>query len=163
MELTPHERAQVGQIGGWQDDLVEPLERAVSAAAAAVGGPLPLALGAAVRGFGRPPRVWALPVEDRSGRLVALVGDLTRRLVDLNPSFRPDPRPYSPHVTVFRNPGGPPRGIPPAGPLSFTARTVSLIRSDLGPGGSRYTALTRADLDPTPHDTAVPATAGDPA
>lgn len=53
-----------------------------------------------------PARVLALAVDDPSGALTALQGDIARRLAATG-VYRPEKRPYLPHVTVarYRRPG----------------------------------------------------------
>jgi 2'-5' RNA ligase len=71
--------------------------------------------------------------------------------------FARDPRPYSPHLTLARVPESLPsdtgaritaalRQARLAETAPFTVSRTSLIRSQLGPGGARYTRLANADL-----------------
>jgi 2'-5' RNA ligase len=71
--------------------------------------------------------------------------------------FAREIRPFSPHLTLARVPESVPADTgaqiaaalrntraPEAAP--FSVREVSLIRSQLGPGGARYTRLATAEL-----------------
>jgi RNA 2',3'-cyclic 3'-phosphodiesterase len=70
----------------------------------------------------------------------------------VRPSGRgPEPAPGRPDRPGPQRPNGPPRGRAPAAveppqPVGFVADTVSLFRSHLGPGGSRYEPLERIRL-----------------
>ncbi len=68
--------------------------------------------------------------------------------------FRREGRPYRPHITIgrFRKP---PRRAPapqtlPFGPTSWTAEAITLMQSDLGPGGPTYTPLAEMRLGEKP-------------
>jgi 2'-5' RNA ligase len=108
---------------------------------------------------GRPqrgrPRLIALPVlggqveklEDNLGRILAFEG-----------LYRPEKRPFWPHVTIarVRNEGGgsrqPMQLDIPTGPAPtkrtgwFGAVRISLYRSELQPSGARYVPLAQAEL-----------------
>lgn len=67
--------------------------------------------------------------------------------------FSRDPRPFRPHLTVGRiKSARPPRGLTalaasyPLPALSFVAREIKLMRSELLPEGARYTALAGVSL-----------------
>jgi 2'-5' RNA ligase len=92
------------------------------------------------------------------GDIAAL--QLLQRRVDEQVSsmgFAREIRPYSPHLTLARVPESAPEGTGaqissairsaklPATP-AFTVSAVSLVRSQLGPGGARYTRLAEARL-----------------
>ena len=127
---------------------VDTLSRAASVTAA---GLAPFAL--TVEGAGTfPPRgaarvLW-LGVRDDSGQL----SQLQRRLEDVCAveGFAPEPKPYKPHLTLARLRA--PRDAAalseahrraPFGPHTFQVPDFVLMRSDLGPGGSRYTPVLR--------------------
>ncbi|HVY76909.1 MAG TPA: RNA 2',3'-cyclic phosphodiesterase [Solirubrobacterales bacterium] len=100
-------------------------------------------------------RLFALPVS--SPAAVALQGELEAALV-AERLYKPEKRPFWPHVTVARvRPGErgsrrpapverPPGPLP--GPLLEPARCVrvTLYRSELNPMGARYTPLARVEL-----------------
>jgi RNA 2',3'-cyclic 3'-phosphodiesterase len=105
----------------------------------------------------RRPRLFALDAP--SERAVALQGELSRRLVAAR-LYRPEKRPFWPHVTVARvrperghrnrpravarRPGALPEGMEHA----FGAVRVTLYRSTLRPQGAEYTPLAGLDLPP---------------
>jgi len=101
----------------------------------------------------RRPNVLAVALEDHAGALQSLQARLAGPLVD-GGWYRREVRPYLPHVTVARVRGGrrashvvplrPPR-LPAPPPVAFSGGAVLLQRSYLGPGGSRYETLVRAD------------------
>lgn len=85
-------------------------------------------------------RILWVGLEDRSAG-----GDLARLARALEDGvrgagFAPEERAFAPHVTIARarTPTRPP-ALPPAAPqASFVARELALVRSHLGPAGSRY-------------------------
>jgi 2'-5' RNA ligase len=87
----------------------------------------------------RRPRVLAVGLEDVSGALAGLQGELAGAL-ERGGWYKREARPFWGHVTVgrFGRAGG--RAVelvaPPA--VSFAGVSVVLLRSRLGPGGSRY-------------------------
>jgi len=122
--------------------------------AAALGLPV---FDAALRGLGafpsitRPRVIWAGMTEG-AGAMVELAGRVEEALAAVG--FARDARPFSPHVTLgrVRRPG-------PNGALASALRAadahefggirvagVRLIRSELSPGGARYTELAAARL-----------------
>jgi 2'-5' RNA ligase len=99
-----------------------------------------------------PARLFALPAD--SPTTVALQGDLTRRLV-AERLYKPEKRPFWPHVTVARvrrgtrrrqrvdrQPGELPRGL--LSPIQCVRLT--LYRSELQPLGARYAPLAQVKL-----------------
>jgi 2'-5' RNA ligase len=98
-----------------------------------------------------PPRVLWLGIEDISGQL----SNLHRSLEDecAAAGFQREPRPFKPHFTVarIRTPHGA-RELADAHretsfePQNFNASELVLMRSELGPGGSRYTPLSHHPL-----------------
>lgn len=99
----------------------------------------------------RRPRVIALDLADLEGRAAALQGTVAEALADAV-GYEPESRRFRPHVTLarVRKGGHPAPRAPvraPGGP--FTAAEVVLYRSELGPGGARYTALSTTALPVT--------------
>jgi 2'-5' RNA ligase len=95
------------------------------------------------------PRVLAVAIEDRSRDLHRLQARLAAALSELG-SYQPERRPFVPHVTLARARGSgtrPARPGEPARPLSFTASTVTLLRSTPSPAGSVYEPLRSVFLD----------------
>lgn len=101
------------------------------------------------------PRLFALPAE--SAETVSLQGELEGRLVEKR-LYKPEKRPFWPHVTVARvrreergssRPARVSRG-PDALPKSlreaFDGVRVTLYRSQLQPQGARYTPLAQVEL-----------------
>jgi 2'-5' RNA ligase len=135
---------------------VEPITEIIEWAAV---DPVPMELGGPV---GRPargrPKLIALPVlggpveglEDRLGRILAFEG-----------FYKPEERPYWPHVTVARvrgEGGGSRQPMPveiPSGPAPtqrigrFRGVRISLYFSELQPRGARYVPLAQAELPGT--------------
>jgi 2'-5' RNA ligase len=122
---------------------------AASARAATGAGPFALTISAA-GAFPRrgAPRVLWLGVEDESGGLASL----HRRLEDECEAagFARDDRPFSPHLTLARaREQASARRLAdlhrqtPFEPQTFQVAELLVIRSELSPGGSRYTALSR--------------------
>ncbi|MEA2146248.1 MAG: 2,3-cyclic 3-phosphodiesterase [Solirubrobacteraceae bacterium] len=96
----------------------------------------------------RSPRVLAVGLEDDEGRL----GDVRARLsagLAAGGWYRPEARPYLPHVTVGRVRRGAPvtpgRLLAPE-PVAFAGRRVSLYRSVLARAGARYEVLGGVEL-----------------
>jgi RNA 2',3'-cyclic 3'-phosphodiesterase len=96
----------------------------------------------------RRPHVLTVALQD-DGALAALHAQVVERLEDALPTWRPDERPFRPHVTVARvRRGARPRrsGLPDAPHGDFSAGSVVLFRSHLGGGPARYEALERVAL-----------------
>jgi RNA 2',3'-cyclic 3'-phosphodiesterase len=95
----------------------------------------------------RRPRLWALDLADRDGRAAEVQAAVADPLA-AGGWYRPEKRPFWPHVTVarLRARERPPRvaAEPPAG--SFTASEVVLYRSRLSRAGADYEALARMRL-----------------
>lgn len=96
----------------------------------------------------RSPRVLAVGLEDDEGRL----GDVQARLsagLAAGGWYRPEARPYLPHVTVGRVRRGarvtPGRLLAPE-PVAFAGRRVTLYRSVLARAGARYEVLGGVEL-----------------
>jgi 2'-5' RNA ligase len=132
---------------GWQD------ESAAERIAEAAFGSLP---------EGRPPllaateikpvpprnaRLFALDLDDEGGRAGRLQGAMSDAL-EAGGWYRPEKRPFWPHITLARVKRGerrvpppPPEPAPPAEP--FEATLVTLYRSTLRPQGALYEPLAR--------------------
>ncbi len=133
---------EIGRLGG----IVEGLE-----------GPAPtIELGDPVaRPSSRQPRLFALPAD--SPGAMTLQAELARRLVAAR-LYKPEKRPFWPHVTVARvksegqrarrprrvekAPGGLPRDLL----HSTSCVRVTLYRSEIQPQGARYTPLAQVEL-----------------
>jgi 2'-5' RNA ligase len=106
--------------------------------------------------FGRKgqPRVAWVDVSGDSERLIRLQAAIDHELAAIG--FQADSRPYSPHLTLARIPDDRAREVaeplaraigivpPPVGEIPVEA--VSLMRSELRPGGAVYTRLFTAPL-----------------
>ena len=138
-------------LGEIEPSRVEDLSGAASCAAAGVE---PFALTIAEAGafppHGRPRVLW-LGVEDASGRLAVLQRSLEDACAAAG--FAREPRPLKPHLTLarLRSPQGA-HELAAAHreaqfqPQPFTASELVVMRSELGPGGSRYTPLSQFTL-----------------
>jgi 2'-5' RNA ligase len=138
-------------IGEIEASRVEALSRA---AAAAVEACEPFDLSIEESGTFPPrgaARVLWLGVKDASGRLA----QLQKRVEDMCEAagFPREPRAFKPHLTVarLRTPQGThalseAHRHTPFGPYRFKVSELLVIRSELGPGGSRYTPLSRHRL-----------------
>jgi RNA 2',3'-cyclic 3'-phosphodiesterase len=96
---------------------------------------------------GRPRMIWARL--EAPAELAELARAIATAAAQLAPDARA-PRTGSPHVTLARLRRRPPRGtvLPPL-PVAGTPVAVeacTLVRSELGPGGSRYTTLATLPL-----------------
>ena len=95
------------------------------------------------------PRLFALDLEDPDGACVALQDAVSRALAGER-VYRPEKRPFWPHVTLARVKRDVRRaaplagGDPPAEP--FEARELTLYRSTLRPQGAQYTPLAQVML-----------------
>ena len=134
---------------GWQDESAA--ERISAAAFAAVSESMPPQLTPlGVRPLPpRAPRLFALDLEDSGGRAVALQAAVSRAL-EAGSWYRPEKRPFWPHVTLARVKRGVRRAPsleddPPAGE-PFEARRVTLYRSTLRPQGALYEPLARLNI-----------------
>jgi 2'-5' RNA ligase len=110
-------------------------------------GPVPLALGGPLWLAPRRPHVLTLALEDPEGALGRLHGAMTEAL-RAGVGHRPEGRALRPHVTVARVRRGArvrPESVALPDPprLAFAAPALTLYRSRLGPGGSRYEPLAR--------------------
>lgn len=96
----------------------------------------------------RRPRVLAVDLDDEDGRGAAVHEALAGAL-EAAGLYERERRAFWPHVTVARvRPRARLRGLqaPPPPTDPFTAREVTLYRSDLHPSGARYVALERMAL-----------------
>ena len=98
----------------------------------------------------RRPRLFALDLEDPDGGAAAVQAAVSEALAS-GGYFKPEKRPFWPHVTLARVRRGVKRVEPIAlepPSLDFEARRVTLYRSHLSPRGARYEALERRELAP---------------
>jgi 2'-5' RNA ligase len=135
---------------GWQDEAAaEAIAEAAFGAAAPVAPPV--LRSAAVRALPpRDPRLFALDLDDADGRAGAVQGAVSDAL-EAGRWYRPEKRPFWPHVTLARVKRGerrvPPLPDAPAPPDEpFEARELTLYRSTLRPQGAVYEPLARAML-----------------
>lgn len=128
-------------LGAKPEMAIAPLSELVVSCAAGAGGVAGLALGEPLWLPRHRPRVLAVALEDRHGRLAALQASLVERLV-AGAWHEPEARPYLPHVTVARVRGRPAAEDLPAPPrLAFDGAAVVLYRSRPSPAGARYEPL----------------------
>jgi 2'-5' RNA ligase len=134
---------------GWQDE--QEAETIASAAFEACAG-LPAARLRAgdVRPLPpRDPRLFALDLDDEDGRAVALQSAVSDAL-EAGRWYRPEKRPFWPHVTLARVKRGrrraPPLPDAPPPPDAFAADQLTLYRSTLRPQGALYEPLARTTL-----------------
>lgn len=135
-------------LGEVEPSRVEDLSRAASHAASRVE-PFRLTIdeAGAFPPHGQPRVLW-LGIEDSSGRLAALQSSLEDACAAAG--FPREPRPFKPHLTLarLRSPQGA-RELAAAHreahfePQDFNVSELVVMRSELGPGGSRYTPLSR--------------------
>ena len=141
---------------GWQDESAAP-RIAEAAIEALPGGPAPRLTPVGIRAVPpRGPRLFALDLEDEGGRSTALQAAASAAL-EAGGWYRPEKRPFWPHLTLARAKRGERRVRPiedgPPPPDPFDAVAVTLYRSTLRPQGALYEPLARTVL----------ADAGDPA
>jgi 2'-5' RNA ligase len=132
---------------GWQDESAA--ERIAEAAFGALpAAPPPRLAAAGVRPLPpRDPRLFALDLDDEHGRSTALQSAVSDAL-EAGGWYRPEKRPFWPHITLARVkrgerrvPAPPDSPPPPAEP--FDAAVVTLYRSTLRPQGALYEPLAR--------------------
>jgi 2'-5' RNA ligase len=138
---------------GWRP--VREVDRIAAECAGAGAGaepPVRVSLGEVLWLPRRRPRVVAVELEAASDpdsrRLDALQSKLAQALA-AGDFYEPERRPFLAHVTVARVPGRArmrPRELAAPERLSFTLSTMTLFRSHLEPGGSRYEPLARVRL-----------------
>jgi 2'-5' RNA ligase len=135
---------------GWQD---EKAAEAIAGAAfdATSGLSAPLLRAAGVRPLPpRDPRLFALDLEDEDGRAGAVQQAVSDAL-EAGRWYRPEKRPFWPHLTLARVKRGerrvPPLPGAPAPPgEAFEAGELTLYRSTLRPQGAIYEPLGRTEL-----------------
>jgi RNA 2',3'-cyclic 3'-phosphodiesterase len=135
---------------GWQD---EAAAEAIAEAAfgASSGARAALLRAAAVKPLPpRDPRLFALDLDDEGGRASAIQAGMSEALAG-GGWYRPEKRPFWPHITLARVKRGqrrvpplPEVPTPPARP--FQAAELTLYRSTLRPQGALYEPLARATL-----------------
>ena len=151
LRLVPAERLHVTLVFlGWrEEDAVEAIGDLVVRRQAS---PVPLAVGEPLWLAPRRPHVLTLTLEDRAGELARLQGEVSEAL-RAGAGHEPEARAFRPHVTVARVRGGA-RVRPAAVALpeppraAFAAEALTLYRSRLARGGSRYEAVARLALPP---------------
>jgi 2'-5' RNA ligase len=133
---------------GWQD---ESAAEAIAATAfgPAAGLPAPVLTAGEVRPL--PPRgtrLFALDLADQEGRCTELQDAMSRALA-AERYYRPEKRPFWPHVTLARVKrgarAGPLPDLPPPA-ASMEAADLTLYRSTLRPQGALYEPLARHSL-----------------
>ena len=131
---------------GWQDEAAAP-KIAEAAFAALPGGPPPWLTPTGVRSVPpRDPRLFALDLDDEDGRAGALQAVASAAL-EAGGWYRPEKRPFWPHLTLARVKRGEhrvaplPHEPPPTEP--FQAPVITLYRSTLRPQGALYEPLAR--------------------
>jgi 2'-5' RNA ligase len=134
---------------GWQD---ESAADAISAAAfgAAAERVAPVLRAGEVRALPpRNPRLFALDLHDEGGRATALQAALSDGL-EAGRWYRPEKRPFWPHLTLARVKRGERRVDGLTGPAApgypFRAAELTLYRSTLRPQGALYEPLARTAL-----------------
>jgi len=132
---------------GWQD---EAAANAIAAAAFGSAGAAPLLRAAGVRPLPpRDPRLFALDLDDEDGRASALQAGISDAL-EAGGWYRPEKRPFWPHMTLARVKRGqrrvPPLSQNPPPGEPFTAADLTLYRSTLRPQGALYEPLARTSL-----------------
>jgi RNA 2',3'-cyclic 3'-phosphodiesterase len=131
---------------GWQAE--KDVERIAGAAFGPAGGLEPPLLAASgVRPLPpRRPRLFALDLVDDGERATSLQ-DVMSRALEAEKLYRPEKRPFWPHVTLARVKRGqraePLPELPPPGE-AFEAADLTLYRSTLRPQGALYEPLARA-------------------
>jgi 2'-5' RNA ligase len=133
----------------WQDEAEA--EAIAEAAFGAATAPAPVLRPAAVRALPpRDPRLFALDLDDDEGRASALQAAVSEAL-EAGRWYRPEKRPFWPHITLARVKRGERRVAPlPASPPPpgerFAAAALTLYRSTLRPQGALYEPLARVAL-----------------
>ena len=133
---------------GWQDEsAAEAIFEAAEGAAGGMHSPVLRPVG--VRALPpRDPRLFALDLEDEHGRAVELQGTVSGALERW---YRPEKRPFWPHVTLARVKRGERRvaalpGAPAPPGDALRASMLTLYRSILRPQGAVYDPLARMEL-----------------
>ncbi|HEU0023930.1 MAG TPA: RNA 2',3'-cyclic phosphodiesterase [Thermoleophilaceae bacterium] len=134
---------------GWQDEAAA--ERIAARAFEGSDGPAPVLVAGEVRSVPpSAPRLFALDLEDDGGRAARLQAAVSAALESAG-VYRPERRPFWPHLTLARVkrgerrvPGLPPGPSPPDGPI--LAAELTLYSSTLRPQGALYAPLARRVL-----------------
>jgi RNA 2',3'-cyclic 3'-phosphodiesterase len=99
----------------------------------------------------RPSTVWAGLAGDGAKTMSAIVADLGNLLENLG--FAREERAFTPHVTLARVKAKPPETLRQVGERNaktvfntVTCEEIEILRSELGPDGSKYTVLERCPL-----------------
>jgi RNA 2',3'-cyclic 3'-phosphodiesterase len=133
----------------WQDESAA--DRIAAAAFdASEGAAPPMLTPAGVRPLPpRDPRLFALDLQDEDARAVELQAAISGAL-EAGRWYRPEKRPFWPHLTLARVKRGvrraPPLGEEPAPSEPFETRQVTLYRSTLRPQGALYEPLAHRRL-----------------
>jgi 2'-5' RNA ligase len=133
---------------GWQD---EAATEAIGGAALVSAPPAPILRAVGVRPLPpRDPRLFALALEDFEGRASALQAGVAEAL-EAGGWYRPEKRPFWPHVTLARVKRNerrvPPLPEQPAPPgEAVPAAALTLYRSTLRPQGALYEPLSTVEL-----------------
>ena len=134
---------------GWQDEAAAP-KIAEAAFGAAPATPVPRLTPVGIRSL--PPRnarLFALDLDDESGAATALQAAASDAL-EAGGWYRPEKRPFWPHLTLARVKRGERRVPPildgPPPPEAFDTSVLTLYRSTLRPQGALYEPLARTVL-----------------
>jgi RNA 2',3'-cyclic 3'-phosphodiesterase len=135
---------------GWQDE--KAADAIASAAFEACSGlSAPRLRASGIRPLPpRDPRLFALDLEDEEGRASGVQAAISD-VLEAGRWYRPEKRPFWPHLTLARVKRGerrvPPLPEAPAPPAdAFEAGRLTLYRSTLRPQGAIYEPLARAEL-----------------
>ena len=131
---------------GWQYE--REVERIGGIVESAGSGGVPRLTPVAVKAVPpRRPRLFALDLEDEGGRATALQAALSSAL-EAERLYRPEKRPFWPHMTLARvKHGRRARPLEADGlPEPFVAPALTLYRSTLRPQGAVYDPLRRVEL-----------------
>ena len=135
---------------GWQDEsAAEAIAEATFGAGVSVR-PAPRLTPAGLRPLPpRNPRLFALALDDDAGRATELQ-DRVSGALEAGRWYRPEKRPFLPHVTLARVKRGerrvPALDGPPPPDTPFDAAALTLYRSTLRPQGALYEPLARREL-----------------
>ena len=139
----------------WQDEAAAEAIADATFAARPNGAAAPLLTPASVRSLPpRDPRLFALDLEDEGGRAGALQAAVSGAL-EAGRWYRPEKRPFWPHITLARVKRGERRvaplpGDPPAPAEQFAGEQLTLYRSTLRPQGALYEPLAQAPAASVP-------------
>ena len=146
---------------GWQDESAADRIAEAAFGALPAGPPPRLAAGGVKPVPPRNARLFALDLDDEDGRATKLQAAMSDAL-EAGGWYRPEKRPFWPHITLARVKRGerrvpPPPGdpAPPADP--FEASAVTLYRSTLRPQGALYEPLARTVAGDAPDTASRPA------